>query len=81
MPDTVSFPASLAVFEVKLKESEKAFPNVYIQHTTTVYRTKFKIVIFEVYTAVTMKNAVFWEVRRVDEVQSAATCSRLFLAR
>jgi hypothetical protein len=29
---------------------------------------------FEVYTAVTMKNAVFWDV-------AAATCSRWFLAR
>jgi hypothetical protein len=37
----------------------------------------FKYVIFEVFTAVTMKNAVFWDVT----LQTAATCSRWFLAR
>jgi hypothetical protein len=43
---------------------------------------------FEVFTAVTMKNAVFWDVapcrscvNRLIGLQSAATCSRWFLTR
>jgi hypothetical protein len=35
---------------------------------------------FEIFTAVTMRNAVFWDVAPCG-LQSAATCSRWFLAR
>jgi hypothetical protein len=52
-------------------DASAVFPHLYIHPYN-----KYKYVKFEFFTAVTMKNAVFWDVALY-----AATCSRWFLAR